>query len=402
MLFAFPDFSSTSMSTPFRWTGPLGISNRCGVWYKNRAMACSFLTPMTESVGPVMPASVMNAVPEARIRSSAVWTCVWVPITALALPSRCQASAIFSDVASAWKSIMTTGVSFFSFSIATANVVRYCGATPVFVDSDRATWQLDPGLLEAKVTGRTRAIIPVHLYGHPCDMDPILELARRRGLAVIEDAAEAHGARYRGRMVGGLGAVGCFSFYGNKLITTGEGGICVTDDAALAERLRLLRDHGMDPKRPYWHETIGFNYRMTNLQAAVGVAQMARLPGFIEKKLEIAEWYRDALAPLAGAGRIALHPAAPWARSVFWMYSVLLGDVRVSLDEVRGRLNDQGVDSRPFFHPLHTLPPYASGERLPVAEDLAARGLNLPSGVGLEREQIKRVARALAQALETA
>jgi len=285
--------------------------------------------------------------------------------------------------------------------IATANVVRYCGATPVFVDSDRATWQLDPGLLEAKVTARTKAVIPVHLYGHPCDMDPILELARRRGLAVIEDAAEAHGARYRGRIVGGLGAVGCFSFYGNKLITTGEGGICVTDDAALAERLRLLRDHGMDPKRPYWHETVGFNYRMTNLQAAVGVAQMGKLSGFIEKKREIAGWYHEALRPLARAGRVALHPEAPWARSVFWMSSVLLGDVHVSLDEVRSRLDERGVDSRPFFHPIHTLPPYASGERLPVAEDLAAHGLNLPSGVGLERDQIERVAQALARALET-
>ena len=286
--------------------------------------------------------------------------------------------------------------------VATANVVRYCGATPVFVDSDRATWQLDPGLLEAKVTERTRAIIPVHLYGHPCDMDPILELAGRRGLTVIEDAAEAHGARYRGRVVGGLGSVGCFSFYGNKLITTGEGGICLTDDGALAERLRLLRDHGMDPKRPYWHETIGFNYRMTNLQAAVGVAQVAKLTGFIARKREIAAWYREALEPLARLGRISLHPTAPWAENVFWMYSVLLEDVRTSLDEVRSRLDDRGVDSRPFFHPMHTLPPYATGERLPVAEDLAARGLNLPSGVGLERDQIERVAKALGHVLETA
>jgi perosamine synthetase len=284
--------------------------------------------------------------------------------------------------------------------IATANVVRYCGAVPVFVDSEGATWQLDPALLEAKITARTRAIIPVHLYGHPCDMDPILDLARHRGLAVIEDAAEAHGAHYRSRIVGGLGQVGCFSFYGNKLITTGEGGICVTDDGALADRLRLLRDHGMDPKRAYWHEIVGYNYRMTNLQAAVGVAQMKRLPGFIEKKREIALWYREALAPLARAGRITLHPEAPWARSVFWMYSVLLADSRISLDEVRSRLNDRGVDSRPFFHPMHTLPPYNTGERLPVAEDLASRGLNLPSGVGLEREHVERVARALAQALE--
>ncbi len=284
--------------------------------------------------------------------------------------------------------------------VATANAVRYCGATPVFIDADRDTWQMDPSTLESRVTRRTRAIVPVHLYGHPCDLDPILELARRHRLAVVEDAAEAHGAEYRGRRVGSLGTVGCFSFYGNKIITTGEGGMCVTDDGGLAERLRLLRDHGMDPKRTYWHEVIGYNYRMTNLQAAVGVAQVKKLPDFIEKKRRLANWYAEALAPLARAGRITLPAEAPWAKSVFWMYSVLLTDARPSLDEVRSRLNDRGVDSRPFFHPVHTLPPYAVGERLPVAEDLAPRGLSLPAGVGLERAQVQRVAQALTEALE--
>ena len=284
--------------------------------------------------------------------------------------------------------------------VATANVVRYCGATAVFVDSERHTWQIDPAAIEARVTPRTRAIIPVHLYGHPCDMDPILAIARRHGLAVLEDAAEAHGAEYRGRRVGSLGAVGCFSFYGNKIITTGEGGMCVTDDDALADRLRLLRDHGMDPKRSYWHEVIGFNYRMTNLQAAVGVAQAKKLPAFIEKKRQIAGWYAEALAPLARAGRLALHPEAGWARNVYWMYSVILSDACPSLDVVRARLNDRGVDSRPFFHPLHTLPPYADGQRLPVAEQLASRGMNLPSGTGLSKADVERVARALGEALD--
>jgi perosamine synthetase len=284
--------------------------------------------------------------------------------------------------------------------VATASAVSYCGARPVFVDSSADTWQMDPPDALAKITARTRAIMPVHVYGHPCDMDPILDAAARRGIAVIEDAAEAHGALYKGRRVGALGAAGCFSFYGNKIITTGEGGMCVTDSDALAERLRLLRDHGMDPKRPYWHEVVGFNYRMTNLQAAVGVAQVKRLPGFIEKKREIARWYAEALAPLARSGRIALHPEAPWATSVFWMYSVVLGDTPATVDEVRSRLADAGVDSRPFFHPAHTLPPYATGERLPVAERLAARGLNLPSGTGLERDQVHRVAAALSEALD--
>ena len=163
--------------------------------------------------------------------------------------------------------------------VATANAVRYCGATPVFVDSEPRPGSSIPPPSRRKITPRAKAIIPVHLYGHPCDMDPILAIAARHGLIVIEDAAEAHGARYRGRPVGALGAIGCFSFYGNKIITTGEGGMCLTNDPALAERLRLLRDHGMDPKRPYWHEIVGFNYRMTNLQAAVGVAQVKKIGG---------------------------------------------------------------------------------------------------------------------------
>ena len=284
--------------------------------------------------------------------------------------------------------------------VATANAVRYTGATPVFVDAEPATWQMDPQELEARVTPRARAIVPVHLYGHPCDMDAIRAVAKRHGLIVVEDAAEAHGARCRGRRVGALGEVGCFSFYGNKIITTGEGGMCVTNDPALLDRLRLLRDHGMDPKRSYWHELVGFNYRMTNLQAAIGVAQMTRIDGFIAKKRELAGWYAESLAPLADAGRLTLHPEAAWAESVFWMYSVLLADVRASVDEVRARLLDRGVDSRPFFHPAHTLPPYASGERRPVAEALAARGINLPSGVGLTRDDVARVAAALAEALE--
>ena len=283
--------------------------------------------------------------------------------------------------------------------VATANAVRYCGATPVFVDVDPRTWGMDPVAVRARLGPRTRAIVPVHLYGQPCDMDPIAEMARTRGIAVVEDAAEAHGATYRGRPAGSLGDVGCFSFYGNKIITTGEGGMCVTDDPILAERLRLLRDHGMDPKRHYWHDVVGFNYRMTNVQAAIGVAQLAKLPGFVERKREIARWYAEALAPLARAGRLVLHPEAAWSRSVFWMYSVLVGDGPVSRDQVRVRLAEGGVDTRPFLHPTHVLPPYATGERLPVAEDLSARGLNLPSSVTLERSDVDRVARSLAEAL---
>ena len=284
--------------------------------------------------------------------------------------------------------------------VATANAVTYTGATPVLVDSEPVTWNLDADRVADAITPRTKAIIPVHLYGHPCDMDPILELAGRHGLAVVEDAAEAHGAEYRGRRVGALGDVGCFSFYGNKIITTGEGGMCVTNDGALAGRLRLLRDHGMDPKRPYWHEVVGFNYRMTNLQAAVGVAQVKRLPGFVAKKREIARWYEKCLAPLAHTGKITLQPEAAWAKSVFWMYSILLADTGATVDAVRRGLGERDIDTRPFFHPTHTLPPYKSDARLPVAEALASRGLNLPSGVGLEPDDVERVSRALAETLE--
>lgn len=286
--------------------------------------------------------------------------------------------------------------------VATANAVRYCGATPVFVDAERATWNLDLGMLEARITPRTKAIVPVHLYGHPCDMDAIRAIATRHGVAVIEDAAEAHGAECRGRRAGNLGTIGCFSFYGNKIITTGEGGMCLTDDAELAERLRLLRDHGMDPKRHYWHPTVGYNYRMTNLQAAVGVAQLGRLAEFVDAKRRLAVWYREALGSLAQAGRLELPPEASWARSVYWMYSVLVAPGAVSRDDVRARLSDQGVDTRPFFQPSHLMPPYFTGETLPVAEDLSARGINLPSGVGLTQPEVARVSRALELALKAA
>jgi perosamine synthetase len=284
--------------------------------------------------------------------------------------------------------------------VATANAVRYCGARPIFVEADPRHWGMDVRDLEARLTPRTRAIVPVHLYGHPSDMDPILALARRRGLVVVEDAAQALGAQYRGRRVGSLGDVGCFSFYGNKVMTTGEGGMCVLDDAGLRERLLLLRDHGMDAKRRYWHEVIGFNYRMTNLQAAVGVAQVDKLQRLIDARRRVAAWYAECLADLAGRKGLTLHPELPWARSSFWLYSVLLAAGGPPTGDVMARLSEEGVDSRPFFHPIHTLPPYASGERFPVAEDLARRGLSLPSGHGLERRDVERVAAALARALE--
>jgi perosamine synthetase len=277
--------------------------------------------------------------------------------------------------------------------IATANAVRYTGATPVFADSEARTWNLDPADVARRLTPRTRAIIPVHVYGHPADMDPLLELARVRGLHVIEDAAEAHGARYKGRRVGSLGKINAFSFYGNKIITTGEGGLLTTDDDALNEKVRFLRDHAMSPEKRYWHTEVGYNYRMTNLQAALGVAQMERIEEFIARKRRIAQLYNEGLR---GLDFITLPPEAGWATSVYWMYSILIAkDFPISRDEVMARLHRQNIDSRPFFYPIHVQPPYQADLSLPVAEDLSRRGINLPSAVTLTEEDIQRIVGAL-------
>ena len=279
--------------------------------------------------------------------------------------------------------------------VATANVVRYTGATPVLVDADPTTWALDAADAARKVTPRTRAMIPVHVYGHPADLDPLLVLARRHGFRVVEDAAEAHGARYKGRRVGALGDLGAFSFYGNKIITTGEGGMVVTRDPALAERARFLRDHAMDPQRRYYHPEIGFNYRMTNIQAAIGCAQLEQADSILQRRKTIAAAYEAGLAGIPG---LVHPPAEPWAENVYWMYSVLVeprfGPDR---DAVRERLRARGVDSRPFFVPLHELPPYRTDGGFPVATRLSRVGINLPSGTGLTTEEIGTVCRALAE-----
>lgn len=275
--------------------------------------------------------------------------------------------------------------------IATANAVSYAQATPVFVDSDLHHWCLDPEKLEAKITPKTRAIIPVHLYGHPCEMDPIADCARKHNLYVVEDVAQAHGAEYKGTKVGSFGDIACFSFYGNKMITTGEGGMCLTNSPELAERMKLLRDHAMSPTRRYWHDVIGFNYRMTNLQAAVGVAQLGKLDQFIEKKRAIARWYQDGLGDLAKKGYISLHPEMPWVMGTYWMYSILTEEAFVSREELAQTLAQVGVETRPFFHPIHTLPPYSDGTNLPVCEQLSAKGISLPSGVSLTRADVEMI-----------
>jgi perosamine synthetase len=284
--------------------------------------------------------------------------------------------------------------------VATANAIRHVGAMPVFVDSEPETWNIDPNRIEEAITPATKAIIVVHLYGHPADMDPILNIASRYGLFVIEDAAEAHGALYKGRRVGSLGHLACFSFYGNKLITTGEGGMVVTDNAGLAERARFLRGQAMHSTVPYYHLEVGYNFRMTNLQAAIGLAQLERVDELISRKRQIAHWYADRISRLPG---LTFSPEADWATSVYWMNSVLVRpETGMTAKQVRDRMAKAGIETRPFFFPMHTLPPYIRAtaiRRYPVAERLSKQGINLPSSPKLDEATVDYVINVLAEAV---
>jgi perosamine synthetase len=286
--------------------------------------------------------------------------------------------------------------------VATANTVTYCGAQPVFVDAEPDTWTIDAAAIEAKITPRTKGIIVVHLFGHPADMEPIKALARRHGLFVLEDAAQAHGAEYRGRRAGSLGDIATFSFFGNKIVTTGEGGMVVTDDDATAGRMRLLRTHGMDPHRRYWHPVIGYNYRMTNIAAAIGLAQLERVDWQLERRRQLAAWYREELGE---ADVVTPQAERKWARHVWWMFSVLIGEDTADRDDVMNAMRQRGIETRPIVHPLHTLPPYRAatlGQAFPVAESIARRGINLPTWAGLTREQVRRVCETLLERLTVA
>lgn len=276
--------------------------------------------------------------------------------------------------------------------VATANAVRYCSATPVFVDSEPVTMNIDPEKIEAKITDRTKGIVAVHLYGHPAEMDPILKLARKRGLFVLEDAAEAHGAEWRGRRVGSIGDAATFSFFGNKIITTGEGGMVTTRNSALAEQIRLLRGQGMDPHRRYWFPMVGYNYRMTNIQAAIGLAQTEQLPEHLEARRRIAGWYYESLANCSEF--VGLPQEREWARHAFWMYTIILRDsVALERDEFMARLLEVGIETRPIFYPMHVLPPYREQDGLyPVAEALSRRGVSLPTHGLLTRCEVEYIA----------
>lgn len=279
-----------------------------------------------------------------------------------------------------------------------AAVVR-AGARPVLVDSDAATWNMDVGQVASRITPRTRAIMAVHIYGLPVDMDPLLALADRHGLAIIEDAAEMHGQTYRGRPCGSFGNISTFSFYPNKHVTTGEGGMLLTDDARVAERCRGLRNLCFQAGRRFVHEELGWNLRMTNLQAALGVAQLERLDAHVAIKRAMGRRYNALLAGITG---IELPPASTtFADSIYWVYGLVMADSAPSdAAAMMARLASMNVGTRPFFWPMHEQPVFLkrgwfAGEHYPVAERLARRGFYLPSGMALTAEQQQAVAEAV-------
>ncbi len=283
--------------------------------------------------------------------------------------------------------------------ISCAAAIVKAGAVPVFVDSDPLTWNMDVQQIESKITSRTKAIMVVHIYGLPTDMDPVLALAKQHRLFVIEDAAEAHGQTYKGKPCGSFGDLSIFSFYPNKHITTGEGGMIVTNDAVLAERSASLRNLCFQPARRFVHEQLGFNYRMTNMQAALGVAQLERLSETVARKREMGRLYRELLSDVEGIRLQTTH--TDYAENIYWVFGIVLEDqMEQSVDQVTDALKARHIGTRPFFWPMHEQPVFqkmglVSNERFPHAEKLARCGFYVPSGLALTDEQIHTVASEL-------
>jgi len=283
--------------------------------------------------------------------------------------------------------------------ISSVFAVVYCGAKPVLVDAESETWNMDVNMIEEKITDRTKVIMPVHIYGHPCDMDPILEISEEHDLYVVEDAAEAHGAEYKGKKTGGIGDVGCFSFYGNKIITTGEGGMVVTNDKEVAERAMALKDLAFSKKRRFLHTDLGFNYRMTNIQAAIGLAQLEKIEELAERRRRNAHLYNNSLRNVKG---IKLPIEKEWAKNVYWMYSIVVEeDFGISRDELMEKLKAKGIETRTFFIPMHQQPVFQEemclfkGESYHVAEKLSKEGMYLPSSSGLKEDEINFICDAI-------
>jgi perosamine synthetase len=271
--------------------------------------------------------------------------------------------------------------------IASANAVSYTGAKVVFVDCEADYWQIDVAVAERRITEKTKAIIPVHLYGHVCDMEPLMKLAEKYSLIVIEDCAEAIGSKYKGKFAGMFGDIACFSFFGNKTITTGEGGMVVTNNSTYANNVRHLKGQGLVAGKEYWHNVIGFNYRMTNICAAIGCAQMEAIDDIIEKKQDIANWYREYLSDLP----VRMHNNREDTYHSYWMVSILC-DNTMHRDNLRLYLREYGVETRPLFYPVHQMEMYhEKNVNLPISEDIAYRGINLPSYPDLSRKDVFRI-----------
>lgn len=275
--------------------------------------------------------------------------------------------------------------------IASVNTILQTGATPIFVDALEQSLQVDP----AAITPRTRAVMAVHLYGHPCDMDQIVAICREHDLLLVEDAAEGFATRWKGQHVGTFGDVGTFSFFGNKTITTGEGGMVLARDPDIMARCRLLKSQGVSPTREYWHDALAYNYRMTNIQAAVGLAQLEIAPEILALKRELAGAYRKGLAGLP----LRMHDPVGDVEHSYWMCSLVL-DNADHRDPLRAVLAKEDIETRPFFPPAHKMPHCVTGQHLPVTESLSARGINLPSYPGMNRADIERVCRAIGAGLE--
>jgi perosamine synthetase len=281
---------------------------------------------------------------------------------------------------------------------ATVFAVIYTGAKPVLVDAEPDTWNIDPAKIEEKITGQTKVILPVHIYGHPCAMDAITKIAEKYNLWVVEDAAEAHGAEYKGKKAGGIGHVGCFSFYANKIITTGEGGMVVTNETKIAQKARLLKDLAFSPEKRFFHTHLGFNYRMTNIQAAIGLAQLEKINHLVAARRRNAHYYNSLLKDIPG---ITLPVEREKVKNVYWMYSILIEDeFGLSRDELMVKLKEKDIETRTFFYPMHQQPVFQEmgllkDEKYPIAEALAQKGLYLPSGSGLKGEEIEKVCQTI-------
>jgi perosamine synthetase len=288
--------------------------------------------------------------------------------------------------------------------ISCAVAIVRAGAVPVVVDCEPHTWNMDVSQIEAKITPRTKAIMVVHIYGLPVDMEPVLTLANKYGLQIIEDAAEMHGQTYKGRPCGSFGALSTFSFYPNKHVTTGEGGMIVTDDQQLAERCRSLRNLCFQPQNRFVHEELGWNFRMTNLQAAIGVAQLERLDEFVVRKRHMGQLYTELLSDIPGLQLPV--PQTEYAANIYWVYGIVLkDDVPFDAKEAMRRLAQYKIGTRPFFWPMHEQPVFRKmglfeGESCPVAETIARRGFYIPSGLALTDEQVGRVVQAVVEILK--